>query len=104
MMMHCKTGCRATRRARDGARVEGRSSHAARHISNRNIRFTGFLLTTPESVLTYFLTTTKSAISEFRGLGFRAPCCLRCNALESWNECIGRFAGGAGRVAWEARQ
>ena len=35
--MHCKTGCKAARRSRGGARSRSRSSVATRSISNRNI-------------------------------------------------------------------
>src|ERR1700722_19771477 len=101
MMTHYQTDRKRASRTRRVESAANQLSLAARRISNRNTRFTGFRLTTPESILTYFLTATKSAISGFRGPGLRAPCCLRRNALESLNDCIRQFASGTGRVASE---
>src|SRR6202035_1731236 len=99
MMTHYQTDRKRASRTRRVESAANRISFAARRISNRNTRFTGFRLTTSESLLTYFVTATKSAISGFRGLDLRTPCCLRRNALESFDDCIRQFASGQDRFA-----
>src|ERR1700721_2182286 len=104
MMMHYQTDRKRPSRTGRAERSANRVSFAARDISNRNSRFTGFRLTASESLLTYFLTATKTAISGFRGLDLRTPCCLRRNALESFDDCIRQFASGQDRFALGARR
>src|ERR1700722_12077835 len=104
MMTHYQTDRKRASRTRRVESAANQLSLAARRISNRNTRFTGFRLTTPESVLTYFLTATKSAISGFRAPGLSTPCCLHRNALESWNERIRQFASGQDRFALGTRR
>src|ERR1700722_2139229 len=104
MMMHYQTDRKRASRTRRVERSANRISFAARDISNRNSRFTGISLTAPESILTYFLTATNTAISGFRGLDLRTPCCLCRNALESLNDCIRQFASGQDRFALGARR
>ena len=94
------TGVEGTLLRRSENSARGRSHR----ISNRNSRFTGFSLTPPESAVTHFLTATKPAISGFRGSAFRAPCCLRRNALESLHHCTRQFASGRNRIASKARR
>src|ERR1700752_2234166 len=102
MMMHYQTDRKRASRTRRVERSANRISFAARGISNRNSRFTGFRLTASESIVTYFLTATKSAISGFRAPGLRTPCCLSRNALESLKAGIRQFASGQDRLAPEA--